>query len=181
MADRFSTQITIGGTFTLTDENFESFESFVSHLQELSPEWGEKYYYLPDITELDETIKDGFIFGCEIEQSGGEFDDIETLCQELGLSYDRRTDPKYELEGEIVSWRAGMLSPYVYDCNAEGKRYLQEEYLMEAMKEHLFNEELASLSDRISNFEKRIKEMLGSDIVAIEPFKLIDARNVVTE
>lgn len=182
MADRFATQIEIGGTFTLTDQNVEEFENFVSLLQSIAPNWGEKTYYLPDITDIDETInQNSFIYGCDDQKSGGEFEDIEIACQELGLSYDRRTDPKYEYDGESVYWRPGMENSHLCLCNADGNNYLLEENVTAAMKEELFNEELLDLSERISNFEKRIKTMLNGGVEPLEPFVLIDNRTVVTE
>lgn len=178
MADQFATQIEIGGTLTLTDQNVEAFETFVSNLQELAPAWGETLYYLPDITELDETLKDGIIFGCNDQQSGGEFESLEIACQALGLQYDRQHDPKYEYDGESVSWRPGMESVHSCRCNADGKSYLLEEEVTAAINEELYGDKSFLLTERVMFFEKRINNMITGGVAPLEPFVLNDARTV---
>lgn len=182
MADRFATQITIGGTFTLTDQNAEAFDDFRSLLQELAPQWGETNHYIPDISDLDEAMKDGYIYGCDDDRSGGEFEDLEIACQALGLQYDRNHSPKYEYPGDFVAWRPGMESVHLCSCDDNGNRYLTESQINEVIINQLdddswFKEPL----DRIINAKKEFEEMLNGGVAPLEPFVLTDARTVVTE
>lgn len=46
-----------------------------------------------------------------VDASWGKLPALEAACEMLGLTYQRRSDAKYDYEAEIVSWAPGMTEP----------------------------------------------------------------------
>jgi len=58
--------------------------------------------------ELPEHLEDGHFVVDDSEARYGLFEELEDLCQELGLPYTRQSDGMYDFSPEIVYWQPGM-------------------------------------------------------------------------
>ena len=65
-----------------------------------------------DEFELLRFMEDGHIVRDDCEARYGQFEELEDACRELGLSYVRQSDGKYEFSPEIVFWQPGMSGAY---------------------------------------------------------------------
>ena len=95
MADRFWACIEIGGRLRQADVPRFCKEARI------------------DPCDLPEYLQEGRFVLENSEAAYGRFEDLEDLCQELGLAYRRQSDGKYEFTPEIVAWRPGLEEP---DC-----------------------------------------------------------------
>jgi len=62
--------------------------------------------------DVSEHIRNGFFEIDRDDARYGQFEEFEELCRELGLSYIRQSDGKYEFSPEIAFWKPGMSGPY---------------------------------------------------------------------
>ena len=132
MADRFAGEIHIGGTLRVADHDPDDIDAFLAECSQQPTEWGEpsqcEEVTLSTISQvIDEDT--GFIIFRDDQACYGEFEELEELCRELGLSYDRTSDARYEYDGELVRWRAGMEEPLVEDADKNGKRLIAGEHV----------------------------------------------------
>ena len=63
----------------------------------------------------------------------GEFEELVELCRQLGLSYDRISDARYEHNGESARWRPDMERPLVEDADQSGKPMVHCECIEECL------------------------------------------------
>ena len=61
-----------------------------------------------DEFELLRYEEDGHVVCDDCEARYGQFEELEDACREVGLSYIRHSDGKYEFSPEIVFWQPGM-------------------------------------------------------------------------
>jgi hypothetical protein len=105
MSDRFSTEITIGGTLALKE--VEAFTKAVE-ADGLGLEWeaSPAKTIHKHILHAAKT-KQAVVFN-DHEVAGGLTDHIFAFCQSHDLSFVKRVDGKYEYNGEIHWWKPGM-------------------------------------------------------------------------
>ena len=106
MADRFPGEIHIGGTLRVADHNPDDIDAFLAECSQQPTEWGEpsqcEEVTLSTISQVID--KDtGFIIFRDDQACYGEFEELEELCRELGLSYDRTSDARYEYESSYCT------------------------------------------------------------------------------
>lgn len=110
MADHMSAYIQLGGQ--LPSEQTIELARQVSC--QGGPAWGE--YYADDSAQAESDLRAAssaqrpFVLYDE-EAAWGQFDELETLCQELGLAYRRHCCAKYEYDALWQWWQAGMAEP----------------------------------------------------------------------
>lgn len=132
MGEYFPGRITIGGilhltvpqALTLEPENLtqedwnDKIELFLAKVNEKGFDFGETDHNLKSPKDIPGELDDKNQLVCtDSEASYGEFEELEELCRELGLSYDRWSDAKYEFEACMSIWRPGMERPF--DCQAD--------------------------------------------------------------
>lgn len=114
MAERFATQITIGGALRRCHVR-----RFLEHIaaEEVSIEWGDAHFEPNTVEELQGALHEGRLRLCDDQRSWGEFADMEAVCRRLRLGYTRWTEGRYEYDAELVEWRPGMRKPCVRRCS----------------------------------------------------------------
>ena len=123
MADRFPGEIHIGGTLRVADHDADDVSEFLGQCSEQPTQWGESSHGgALTLETIDEVIDEdtGWITFRHDQACYGEFQELEEICRELGLSYDRTSDAKYEHDGELVRWRPGMEQPLVENATQSG-------------------------------------------------------------
>ena len=93
MADHFWARIDIGGNL-----DRRSLERFCR-------------VFGADLRSLPECMENGHLVKVNPEASCGQFSDLEDLCRELGLSYIRHSDGRYECPPEITFWTPDSADP----------------------------------------------------------------------
>ncbi len=124
MADRFPGEIHIGGTLRVADHDPHDIDLFLGQCSEQPTEWGESGHGdVLTLDTIDEVIDEdtGWITFRDDQACYGEFEELEELCRQLGLSYDRTSDARYEHNGEAERWRPGMERPLVENADQSGK------------------------------------------------------------
>ena len=130
MADRFPGEIHIGGTLRVADHDPDDIDLFLGQCSEQPTEWGQSEQrgaLTPDTISqvIDEDM--GFIIFRDDQARYGEFEDLEELCRQLGLSYDRTSVARYEHDGESARWRPGMEQPLVESATQNGNSLIARE------------------------------------------------------
>ena len=103
MADRFATQISIGGKVkrTLVPALIEAINA-----EQLQRDWGSD---LPEIQNEEELLshknEKGVLWFCYDERAWGRFEDLEEFLRKRRIPYDRRHEPRYEYDGELALFR----------------------------------------------------------------------------
>ena len=150
MGDNFPGRITIGGVLRLhpapesgiSQEDWDDkIDRFLAEINETSPEFGWHNYNLKRtadiLSRLDEKQQ---LVCCDDEASYGEFSELEELCRELGLPYDRWSDHKYEYDSCVSMWRPGMNKPFECDSNSSEVAVIDRNPVLEAYQLLLCNE-----------------------------------------
>lgn len=99
MADRFSGQIEIGGNLKRAD-----IDKLVQQLiNRTGPDWGD-YYNEESAREaiFSASNTGNLLFSCSVDASYGRFSELESACQDLGLTYLVSSEPAAGYDGEIV-------------------------------------------------------------------------------
>ena len=122
MADRFSTQIEIGGALKRKD-----LEGFISTLQ--SDGLGLNYEDATAeamIAEAERCNKEGEPFVVSaLEIAWGDVDSTQEFCQEHKLPFIKRVDGKFEYNGVLTWWQPGMRRAEVWeDTDKEATRVM---------------------------------------------------------
>lgn len=98
MTDRMHAEIFIGGKIS-RDKLRELSEALIAEgVLDFEPaEVADVLLYL-----LEASASGVCVGGMDNEADWGRFEDLEAKCRELGLTYGRSSDPKYEYDGEYV-------------------------------------------------------------------------------
>lgn len=119
MANRFPAHIVIGGDLPrrkarllIAAINEEQLRLDWNHFEDVE---------ISTTRELRELIEEdtGYLKLFDPEAREGKFETLEKVCGELGLAYDRYSDPDDGEDGERVSLRAGVRSRSVIDASRE--------------------------------------------------------------
>ncbi len=138
MGDYFPGRIHIGGSIDLKKVDMDDLGRLAWLLSEQHPDYAGNEPKHSINASKPETFmaavdKNAKVIICEdAEASGGMFEDIEEVCQHLGLSYDRWSDAKYECEGEYVRYRPGMKEPFTVEANNDGTQVCDRAPVLEA-------------------------------------------------
>ena len=130
MADRFPGEIHIGGTLRVAEHNPDDIDTFLAECCEQPTDWGESAHgEALTLDTIDQVIDQdtGLIIFRHDQACYGEFQELEEICRELGLPYDRTSDAKYEHDGELVRWRPGMERPLVENATQGGNPLIDRE------------------------------------------------------
>jgi hypothetical protein len=126
MGDYFPGKIQIGGKLHLkapADKKQEDWDDliarFIQKINDTSFDFGENKYNAVTSRDLVHHLEPntGMLVCCDSEARMGEFEDLEEVCQELGLSYDRWSDGYYEYNAVYSKWRPGFKRPF--ECEAD--------------------------------------------------------------
>jgi hypothetical protein len=111
MADRMGGQIWIGGKVP---------RALVPELcclinnEGVSLEWGGGNFSPGSEDDLLEACnEDGVLWFCDDQARWGEFEELEPFLREHKLAFTRRTEPKYEYDGELVDFRPSVVDECV--------------------------------------------------------------------
>lgn len=129
MSDRMGAEITIGGQLKIADT-----AKLLTAINADGPglEWGQSG---GDYESLDEvTGEDGTICLMDDEARIGEFESIESTCRELGLTYVRKSEGRYEHNPEIAWWQPGMQEPAVVMTNTDHELTVNHEQIEPIVK-----------------------------------------------
>lgn len=124
MSDRFPGEICIGGTLRVADHDPDDVSEFLGQCSEQPTQWGEPSQCEEvTLSTISQVINEnsGFIIFRDDQARYGEFEELEELCRQLGLSYDRTSEARYEYGGELVRWRPDMERPMIEDADQSGK------------------------------------------------------------
>lgn len=130
MGEYFPGKMKIGGKLSLTapegtsqEDWDDSISQFIARVTDEFKDWDQKSYTARDMSIQDlakEIDEHGNLTVANSEASWGSFQDLESLCFDLGLSFDRHSEARYEYDAEIVRWRPGMDEPEVVASNQGG-------------------------------------------------------------
>ena len=182
MADRFAAEMWIGGTVTrdVADELADQIRT-----SDLGTEWGEHNLATIDVNDdIFETCTDldGTLRVCDAEARFGELEDLEEFCRENKISYDRRSEGKYEYDPELVRYRPAT----GVDCQitVEDGRIIVEADALTPIQEslahlitHLQAHGITTREDvikRLDIVQEKLKSILPPEIPALHPFKIED-------
>lgn len=132
MADRFAGEIHIGGALRVADHDPDEVARFLGECSEQPIAWGEPSPGREvTLSTIDQVVDEaaGFIIFRDDQARYGEFEELEELCRQLGLPYDRISEARYEHNGELVRWRPGMEEPLVETADQSGKPVILREQL----------------------------------------------------
>ena len=139
---------------------------------ELQDEWGSPIVEIESEAQLLEYRNEkGLLWFCHIEQNWGTFKDLEAFLVEEKIAFDRRHEPVYEYNGELVQYRPGFEQPVVTEANASGRAVAQVSELKE-IRDRL---KLCQTMDDIRQVIERVNALCSSeDVPPLEPFRVID-------
>lgn len=80
-------------------------------------DWGEPLFEPKTADELLEARADDRLRLCDEEAYYGEFPELEKICRDLGLAYERSCEAWCGCDAEIVQWRPGMEKPVIRTCS----------------------------------------------------------------
>lgn len=117
MGEHFSTEIVIGGT--IKREQIQALIDLVNK-EDLRQDWGSDSERIETVEDLRKhKNNDGVLWFCNESQRWGEFPVLEAFLVEQNISFDRHHSPRYEYNGELVLFRAGMESPSIATADSE--------------------------------------------------------------
>ena len=133
MGDRFHTEIEIGGPITKTQ-----LKEIVSQASScgLSVDWEQVYDEGWILDRLEQQIKQGSpCLSLSDPEVSHEFEAslTEYLILE-GIPWNKKVDPKYEYDGEIVWWRKGMKAHESWTTNTDAEPVVTVETLRHWLK-----------------------------------------------
>ena len=171
MADRFPTQIRIGGQVNraIIPELLGAINA-----EGLQSDWGS---CLPDITseeQLLEHMEDGHLTFRDEERAWGEFADLEQFLVENGIPFNRSHCPRYEYDGELVQFRTGMEAPAVAAANDSGVIVIEApeiQRIRDILKTAQNMEDVRKAMDELNElcFEADIEPLPAFEIVVFPP------------
>lgn len=106
MADRSAATITIGGPLPLSRVRDLAAAIDMQGCEIHEPDAVDEPESLAEIAQRGVPIR-----VIDPEAAGGTMDEVEALCREIGLTYVRTTDARYEDSGEVMWWAPGMAAP----------------------------------------------------------------------
>jgi hypothetical protein len=110
MSSRYAAWIRIGGTVDRASAG-----SLLNAVRQAwaKRDWNADPFQPSTIDELLEAREDGWLWLYDEEAKYGEFEGIERVCRELGLSYCRHTEAWCGDDAVLLDWRPGMEQPLV--------------------------------------------------------------------
>lgn len=120
MSDRSATAMHIGGTITGAKlaELIEAIEA-----EGVGPEYEVRF-------GADEGEVEAYLKACaaaqqpanlfDNERAGGQFENLEAACRELGLTYSRADDGHYAYSASVAFWRPGMAEAREWTGTVDG-------------------------------------------------------------
>lgn len=113
MSDNFPASISIGGELILEAPYGmlqKDWDEMIIELYECIngsyKNFEEEKYNMSCIIDLENNLDSfGHLTICDSQALNGYFEDIEKLCKNLGLSFDRISDAYYEYDGEYETYR----------------------------------------------------------------------------
>lgn len=138
MVDYFPGRIYIGGTINPKTVDMDDLNRLAYFLNALGPDYaGSEPLHNVDGTDPMSFLKavdrqKGVIVCEDCQACRGQFDDIEDVCRQMGLSYDRWSDSSGEYEGEYQRFRPGMKDPFTVEANNNGNQICDRLLVLEA-------------------------------------------------
>lgn len=118
MSDRYGANIEIGGQISRSkmdpdDSEQTCLEALLAAInnESVSRDYGGKDENPANEQELLELIVDGHLCFKHEEIRNGEFEQLESDCRRLGLSFDRHSEAYCEYDAQDNWWRPGMEVP----------------------------------------------------------------------
>lgn len=144
--DSSSARIHIGGTLNLYGPPpgkkrtwANSIRLFISLISDYGPDGDigtPKHNVNPDRPmSLRRAAKEKGVIICEDhEAAGGEFEQLEEVCRDLGLPYDRWSDGTREYPGQYTRYRPGWIikEPFTVEANNEAVPVVDRDPVLEA-------------------------------------------------
>ena len=162
MSERFAANIEIGG---------EIWRRPITRLLKViqiasvAADWHGPPFEPKTTEQLTTAIRDGHLFLCDDQSRYGEFPELEKACRELGLSYSRWSEGRYEYDAQRVDWRPGMKDPLVrVGSNVHNMTYVLTDDVRKALQ---------SLDAGCIDQAKRVLRRLCPDIPPLPPFRIV--------
>ena len=117
MGERYCAWIRIGGTIERANV-----EPLLTEIRSsgVKLDWCQPWFEPQNADELLAARTDGWLRLCDEEARYGEFQDLERVCQELGLGYTRHTEAWCGEDAVLEIWRPGMKEPAEYSASNDG-------------------------------------------------------------
>lgn len=148
MADKFATQITIGGT--VTREVADRIRGLVS--LELQGDWGENTVIIDTPEELlTFRNEQGHLWFCYDEQPNGEFNDLEAFLVENSIPFTRQHGPQFGYMGEVIEFRTGMEEPDMQYTDYDDRPQVDVEHVRDIL-EGMADLKKRGIKNRIEKF-----------------------------
>lgn len=173
MADRYCGSILVGGPLKRAD--MDDFLSAVCG-DGASHDWGEPPIDINNEKALLEYVQNpthdktkGMFYACDDQARNGMFEEIEGVCRELGLSYDRYSDAYAEWSGEANIYRPvsgdGPDPVLEFLCSQEGNLLVEYDTVRLAIK---------ALEENESNKAKTMLQAIAPAYPPIPKFEIVD-------
>lgn len=108
MSDRFNGRIIIGGVlWKNADDGEDSLQLFLNAIRDqgIGQDWDGNTVSPRTEEELLTLVQDEVLDFTDGQAAYGHFEELETLCEDLNLSYDVYSDPHFEYHGEFIQYR----------------------------------------------------------------------------
>ena len=109
----------------------------------------------------------------------GEFPELEAFLQEHNIPYTRRTEPKYEYDGEIVEFRPGS-EPVAFTVNGAGEPIISasrlsgvDTALAQVLEQLVKGPEAVGAATKLAQTaQQRLRQELPPQVPPLEPFEI---------
>lgn len=173
MSERMATDIEIGGPVpaNLVTDLISQIDS-----EGLFVGWAEDSFEAKTAEDLlayaRRGPKPGTLHLGDFEVAWGRFPDLEDFLVENRISFDRRSDAKYEYDAELVRYRAGMKQPQV--C------YTLQDKIPVVPVRDLKGVRRALERGQASRALALLKSVLGPEVRPLEPLCIVDECFTIT-
>ena len=120
MGEYYSAEIHIGGTVERSKLKELVLVLRKSAVQDLD----ESDLATNEIAQLLLSPEDAPVHFRDNQAKSGQFEEIESYCRTMGISYDRYSDSHYELDAECSYWRPGFDEPRTFVTDSAGEHYV---------------------------------------------------------
>jgi hypothetical protein len=169
MAERFPTEISIGGTIKK-----EQIQALIDQInsEDLQHNWGS---YCDRIETEEDLLKhkndEGILWFCTESQVWGEFPDLEAFLVEQNISFNRHHSPRYEYHGELLQFRAGMETPSIATADSDLVLMVDVSVVAGIRDKMRADKSAVGITDSLKELDALCVDF---DIPELPPFEIVD-------
>ena len=163
MSARYAAWIRIGGTVERAKA-----EPLLKAVRDAwaKRDWNADPFQPGTIDDLLDARADGWLWLCDEEAKYGEFEALERVCRELGLSFCRHTEAWCGDDAVLIDWRPGMEEPLVRTGSNDNSD-------IALVPEEPVGKALAALEAGGASEATRILKDLCSHVSELPPFEIV--------